>query len=264
METVLRVANLEKVYGQTFSFGLIKKGGAANTTRALAGVSFLVERGEFIAIMGPSGSGKSTLLNCIATIDQASSGQIFIDGQDISSLKKNALADFRRDRLGFIFQDSSLIDTLTCQENIGLSLSIAHAKSSAIDESVKKMARSLGVEDCLTKYPYQISGGQRQRVAAARAMVGNPSLVLADEPTGALDSKNAKNMLESFAKLNTQLRTTILMVTHDAVAASYAKRVLFIKDGKLYTELIRGASERKAFFNKIMDVQVSLGGEMDV
>lgn len=251
MPKVLQVDNIEKVYG----------GGRGSTTRALAEVSFDVEKGDYVAIMGPSGSGKTTLLNCIATIDRPTSGAISIDGCDLGRMHSHELSTFRREQLGFIFQDSNLLDTLTCRENVALPLTIANVKTSTIDERVEKIATTLGVVDVLEKYPYQVSGGQKQRVAASRAMVGNPTLVLADEPTGALDSKNAKLLLECFDDLNEQLDATILMVTHDSFAASYCRRVLFIRDGSIFTELVRGDMPRRQFFDRIMEVVAMIGGD---
>lgn len=250
MAAVLEVKNVEKVYGS--------KGGA---TRALAGVSFAVQRGDYVGIMGASGSGKTTLLNCIATIDAPTSGSIVIDGRDVSAMSSRQLSDFRRDILGFVFQDANLLDTLTARENIALPLTIGHVGPDRISERVGRIASSLGIEAVLDKYPYQMSGGQRQRVAAARAVVADPKLVLADEPTGALDSKNAKLLLECFDMLNLRLGATILMVTHDSFAASYCKRVLFIRDGKVFTEVVRGTATRREFFDRIMDVVAVIGGE---
>jgi putative ABC transport system ATP-binding protein len=250
---VLDVRNLEKVYGV--------RGGS---TRALAGVSFGVDAGELVAIMGPSGSGKSTLLNCIATIDIPTSGSIMIGGQDTSRLKHSALADFRRTKLGFIFQDANLLDTLTARENIALPLTIGRVAVGEIRGRVSRIAEALGVAEVLDKYPYQMSGGQRQRVAAARALVGDPRLVLADEPTGALDSKNSQLLLESLEALNRRLSTTVLMVTHDSFAASFCRRVLFIRDGRLFTEIVRGSDSRRKFFDEIMQVVSMVGGVDDV
>ena len=247
--TVLVCQNLEKYYGTR-----------GNITKALDGINLSVARGEFIAIMGPSGSGKTTLLNCISTIDQASAGHIFIDDQELSSLRGSELSAFRRDRLGFIFQDANLLDTLTARENIALSLTIGHIRAQEVLERVNVVAKLLQITDVLDKFPYEMSGGQRQRVAAARAIVTNPSLVLADEPTGALDSKNARTLLESFEGLNRE-GATIAMVTHDSYAASYAHRVIFIKDGRIFNEIVRGEKSRKQFFDQIMDVVSFLGGE---
>lgn len=249
---VLQVASVEKTYGS--------KSGA---TQALRGVSFSVERGEFVAIMGPSGSGKSTLLNCIATIDRPTAGTITISGQDTARLSPGKLADFRRERLGFIFQDANLLDTLTGQENIALPLAIGRVPADEARSRVDQVAQALGVADVLDRYPYQMSGGQRQRVAAARAIVTRPALVLADEPTGALDSKNTKVLLECLERLNHDLGSTILMVTHDEGAASYCQRVLFIRDGRLFTQVRRGDASRHDFFGQIMDVVTAIGGDSD-
>ena len=229
MNTVLEVANVEKYYGN--------KG---NLTKALDKISFQVEEGEFVGIMGASGSGKTTLLNCLSTIDRITSGKIVVDDVDITRLKGNHLNRFRREELGFIFQDFNLLDTLTAYENIALALTIQRVKPGKIEKDVKKVAEQLGITAVLNKYPYEMSGGQKQRVACARAIVGNPKLVLADEPTGALDSKAARMLLENFQFMNQKLGATILMVTHDAFTASYADRILFIKDGKLFNELHRG------------------------
>ena len=211
--------------------------------------------------MGPSGSGKTTLLNCISTIDNVTTGSIVINGKDITKLKAKQLEKFRRDELGFIFQDFNLLDTLTAYENIALALTIQGKKPKDIDALIKKVAKSLGIDGILNKFPYQISGGQKQRVASARAIVTNPSLILADEPTGALDSKSARMLLDSFESLNKDLEATILMVTHDAFTASYAHRILFIKDGKIFNELVRGTDSRKEFFDRIIEVITLLGGD---
>ena len=213
--------------------------------------------------MGASGSGKTTLLNCISTIDKVTSGHIFIDNKDITKLKGNALNKFRRESLGFIFQDFNLLDTLTAYENIALALSIQNINYKEIDERVNKVAQELDIVDVLNKYPYQMSGGQKQRVASARAIITNPKLILADEPTGALDSKSSKMLLDKFEILNKQLNATILMVTHDAFTASYASRVIFIKDGKIFNEIYKGESTRKEFFDKIIDVVTLLGGDLN-
>ena len=246
---VLVCQDVEKLYGSR-----------TNVTRALDGVSFEVASGEYIAVMGPSGSGKTTLLNCISTIDRPTSGHILVDGQDITALRAGQLSRFRRERLGFVFQDSNLLDTLTARENIALALTINHAPAREVSPRVEEVAERLGVLDVLDKFPHQMSGGQKQRVAAARAIVTNPSLVLADEPTGALDSKNSRRLLESFEDLNND-GATIIMVTHDSIAASYARRALFLKDGGIFSEIVRGTKTRKAFFNEIMDVVSFLGGE---
>lgn len=247
---ILRVSNIEKYYGKN-----------GNITKAINNISFTVNKGEFVGIMGASGSGKTTLLNCISTIDKASSGHIYINNNDITKLSSKKIAKFRREELGFIFQDFNLLDTLTAYENISLALTIGGIKGKEIKDIIEKAATNLGINDVLDKYPYEMSGGQRQRVAAARAIVTNPSLILADEPTGALDSKSSKMLLNSIEKLNKELDATILMVTHDAFTASYAHRILFIKDGKIFNELIRGTDSRKEFFNKIIEVVTLLGGD---
>ena len=231
---VLEVAHLEKVYGAL-----------GNVTRALNDVSFTVNRGEFVGIMGASGSGKSTLLNCVSTIDSATSGTIRINGQDVTRMKQAKLSQFRREELGFIFQDSNLLDTLTARENIALPLTIARTNSAEISTRVQDVAARLSVSQVLDKYPYQMSGGQQQRVAACRALV----------------TKSARLLLESLEALNRRLRATVLMVTHDSFAASYTSRVLFIRDGKIFTELRRGDTDRREFFDRIMEVVAMMGGE---
>ena len=247
---VLEVAHLEKVYGAL-----------GNVTRALNDVNFTVNRGEFVGIMGASGSGKSTLLNCVSTIDSATSGIIRINGQDVTRMKQAKLSQFRREELGFIFQDSNLLDTLTARENIALPLTIARTNAAEISTRVQDVAARLSISQVLDKYPYQMSGGQQQRVAAARALVTDPTMIMADEPTGALDSKSARLLLESLEALNRRLRATVLMVTHDSFAASYTSRVLFIRDGKIFTELRRGDTDRREFFDRIMEVVAMMGGE---
>ena len=231
-------------------------------TKALDRVSFDVAEGEFIAIMGASGSGKTTLLNCISTIDTVSAGHILLNGQDISELPQQELARFRRERLGFVFQDFNLLDTLTLEENIGLALTINHMDPNLVRDRVQDVAMRLGIDDILEKFPTQVSGGQKQRAACARAMVAGQSLILADEPTGALDSKASKNLLEIMAKMNREMRATILMVTHDAYSASYASRVLFLKDGRLFNELLRGKRARAVVYHEILDVLGLLGGDI--
>lgn len=252
MDNVLEVKNIEKYYGNK-----------SNLTKAIDGISFNVGKGEFVGIMGASGSGKTTLLNCISTIDRVTAGKIMINNQDITKLKGNQLNKFRREELGFIFQDFNLLDTLTAYENIALALTIQKTKPHEIDKKVKEVAEKLDISRILTKYPYQISGGQKQRVAICRAIITNPKIVLADEPTGALDSKSARQLLETFEHLNKNLLATILMVTHDAFAASYAERIIFIKDGKIFNELIKGEDTRKQFFEKIIEVQTLLGGDLN-
>ena len=231
-------------------------------TKALDRVSFDVAEGEFIAIMGASGSGKTTLLNCISTIDTVSAGHILLNGQDISELPQQELARFRRERLGFVFQDFNLLDTLTLEENIGLALTINHMDPNLVRDRVQDVAMRLGIDDILEKFPTQVSGGQKQRAACARAMVAGQSLILADEPTGALDSRASKNLLEIMAKMNREMRATILMVTHDAYSASYASRVLFLKDGRLFNELLRGKRARAVVYHEILDVLGLLGGDI--
>ena len=252
MEKVLEVKNIEKYYGNK-----------SNLSKAIDNISFDVEKGEFVGIMGASGSGKTTLLNCISTIDRVTAGKIIINGKDITNLKGNNLNKFRREELGFIFQDFNLLDTLTCYENIALALTIQRINPKEIDKRVKEIAEKLEIKDILKKYPYQISGGQKQRIASARAIITNPKLILADEPTGSLDSKSARQLLEIFGILNNNLNATILMVTHDAFTASYAKRILFIKDGKIFNELVKGNDTRKQFFEKIIEVQTLLGGDLN-
>lgn len=249
-KVLLSVRDILKVYGSREA-----------VTCALDDVSFDICEGEFVGVMGPSGSGKSTLLNCISTIDTVTSGSIILNGRDITQLRSRQLSKFRRDDLGFIFQDANLLDTLTGFENIALALTIKGEKADAVRTKVERTATLLGVTDVLQKYPRQMSGGQRQRVAAARAIVADPKLVLADEPTGALDSRNAAVLLETLEVLNEKLHATIMMVTHDAVAASYADRILFIKDGKLFNELRRGDNSRTDFYQRILEVQAFLSGK---
>jgi putative ABC transport system ATP-binding protein len=249
---LLNIQHIEKYYGSKSSL-----------TKAIDDISFGVEKGEFVAIMGSSGSGKTTLLNCISTIDRVTSGRIYLEDTDITALKGKSLNKFRREKLGFIFQDFNLLDTLTAYENIALALSIQKTPPNIIDNAVKNVASQLGIADVLSKYPYQMSGGQKQRVASARAIVTSPKLILADEPTGALDSKSAKMLLERFDYLNQDKGATIMMVTHDSFTASYASRVIFIKDGKIFHELSRASDSRKQFFDKIIDVVTLLGGDLN-
>ena len=248
---MLQVQNIEKYYGSK-----------NNVTKALDRVSFDVEAGEFLAIMGASGSGKTTLLNCISTIDAISAGKILLDGVNVADLSESELAKFRRERLGFVFQDFNLLDTLTIEENIGLALSLNHQNPGTVQNRVREVAGKLGITDILAKFPYQVSGGQKQRTACARAMVAGQSLLLADEPTGALDSKASKNLLEIMTTMNQDMGATILMVTHDAYSASYAKRVLFLKDGRVFNELLRGERGRPVFYHEILDVLAALGGDV--
>ncbi len=251
MEKLLEIRNIEKYYGSRSSL-----------TKAIDDISFGVDKGEFVAIMGASGSGKTTLLNCISTIDRVTAGHIYLDDSDITEINGKALNKFRREKLGFIFQDFNLLDTLTAYENIALALSIQKKPAGEIEKAVNAVAEQLGITDVLKKYPYQMSGGQKQRVASARAIVTSPKLVLADEPTGALDSKSARMLLERFRYLNTECGATIMMVTHDSFTASYASRVIFIKDGKIFNEIHRGQDTRKQFFDKIIDVVTLLGGDI--
>ena len=250
MEPILSVEHLRRDYG-----------GRGSVTHAVDDVSFSVERGEFVGIMGASGSGKSTLLNCIATIDTPTAGHIRVEGQDVTALKGRSLSRFRRERLGVVVQDCNLLDTLTAFENIALALTIRGTPAGEIEGRVKETAELLGITDCLNKYPYQMSGGQRQRTAAARAIITDPALVLADEPTGALDSRSAKLLLDRFEALNREGRATILMVTHDAFTASYCRRILFLQDGAVLTQLERGGQSRRAFFQQIIGVVTRLGGD---
>ena len=251
MQKTLEIKNLKKFYGTK-----------SNITKAVNDLSLEVEEGEFVAIMGASGSGKTTLLNCISTIDEVTSGHIFIDGKDITELKEKELAGFRRENLGFIFQDFNLLDTLTISENISLALIINKEDANKVEKKVKNIAEKLGIEEILNKYPYEVSGGQKQRCACARALINKPKLILADEPTGALDSKSSRMLLETMEEMNKKLNATILMVTHDSISASFCKRVLFLKDGKIFNEIRRGEKPRKEFFDEILDVLTLLGGDV--
>ena len=253
MNILLEMKNITKYYG---SGDVVSK--------AINGVSFTMEKGEFTAIMGASGSGKSTLLNVIATIDRPSSGSILLEGRDVAELKEKEMAAFRRDRLGFIFQEYNLLDTLTVGENIVLPLNLQKCSADETSERLKKIADSLEITDQLTKFPKQLSGGQRQRCACARALITDPALILADEPTGALDSANSKSLMQTFTLMNQNLGSTILMVTHDAVVGSYASRVLFLKDGKIWNELHRGERPRQVMYHEILNTMAVLGGEADV
>ena len=251
MEDILRISNIEKYYGS-----------GGNLTKALSDVSFQVHEGEFFGIMGASGSGKTTLLNCISTIDTVSAGHIFLDGTDVTEIREKDIARFRRENLGFIFQEFNLLDTLTIRENISLALTINRVPAGKIMEQVEDMADKLGIRDILDKFPYQVSGGQKQRCACARAMINRPRLILADEPTGALDSHSSQMLLDTIRNMNESLSATILMVTHDAFTASYAGRILFLKDGQIFTEILRGNDSRRRFFGKILDVMTMLGGDL--
>ncbi|MBQ3790839.1 MAG: ABC transporter ATP-binding protein [Lachnospiraceae bacterium] len=247
---ILRIENVEKYYGRD-----------DNITKAVDGISLSVEAGEFVAIMGASGSGKTTLLNCVSTIDTATGGHIYLEDTDITTLRGKALNEFRRDKLGFIFQDFNLLDTLTAYENIALALTIRNTPQEKIEPAVKKVTEQLGITQVLEKYPFQMSGGQKQRIAAARAIITDPRLILADEPTGALDSKSSRMLLEKLEELNQQLGATILMVTHDNFSASYATRVIFMKDGHILNELRKGEDDRKAFFERIIEMVTAFGEE---
>ncbi|MGN0203606.1 MAG: ABC transporter ATP-binding protein [Coprococcus sp.] len=253
MNTLLEIRNVSKYYG---SGDVLSK--------ALNGVSFQMEKGEFTAIMGASGSGKSTLLNVIATIDRPSSGSILLEGKDIAQMREQELAAFRRDRLGFIFQEYNLLDTLTVAENIVLPLNLQKRPFRETESSLKTVAEVLDITEQLTRFPRQLSGGQRQRAACARALITQPALILADEPTGALDSANSKGLMQTFTAMNQSLGSTILMVTHDAVVGSYASRVLFLKDGRIWNELYRGERNRQAMYHEILNTMAVLGGEADV
>ena len=249
MEEVLKLEHIEKFYGEQ-----------ENITKAVNDISFSVYAGEFVGVMGASGSGKTTLLNCISTIDTPSAGHIFLDGTDVTEIKEKDIARFRRENLGFIFQDFNLLDTLTISENIALALTINKVPADRIEGQVKEVAARLNIQDILGKYPYQVSGGQKQRCACARAIVNAPKLILADEPTGALDSHSSRMLLDTIGEMNAQMGATIVMVTHDAFAASYAGRILFLRDGKIFTELLKGSDTRKDFFDKILNVLTTLGG----
>lgn len=250
--SLLKVEHLMKVYGTK-----------SNVTHALNDINFEVEDGEYIGIMGASGSGKTTLLNCLSTVDVVTKGHIYLDGKDITKLRGNKLAEFRKRNLGFIFQDYNLLDTLTIRENIILALTINKVGASEALDRVEKVAKHLDIEMILDKYPVEISGGQKQRVAAARAIITEPRMVFADEPTGALDSKSADLLLQSFTKLNRDLGVSIMLVTHDAYVASHCRKILFIKDGAFFNVIEKGDQTRQAFFNQIMDVVSVMGGNSD-
>ena len=250
---VLSIEHVGKLFGNKDS-----------TTTALDDVSLAIETGEFVAIMGPSGSGKSTLLNCVATIEPVTSGKIMLGSRDVTRLRGTQLSRFRRNDLGFIFQDSNLLDTLTGYENIALALTLKGVAAKTIDSQVRIIARRLNVADVLDKFPPHMSGGQRQRVAAARAIIGNPKLILADEPTGALDSRNSTILLETLKNMNEDMGATIMMVTHDAFAASYSSRTVFIRDGRVFNQVMRGDDSREGYYHRLMDVVSFLGGATDV
>ncbi|PEP53903.1 ABC transporter ATP-binding protein [Bacillus wiedmannii] len=246
--SVVNVKSIQKIYG--------KRGG--NQSHALRDVSFSIQEGEFVGIMGPSGSGKTTLLNVISTLDAATDGIVEIDGIDITKMKQGELSDFRSQKLGFIFQDFNLLENLSVYENIALPLSLQGVPSKQIGPKVKRVAEMLGISEILSKYPSEVSGGQKQRSAAARALVHEPAIILGDEPTGALDSKNASSLLEAMKNLNEEQDVSIMMVTHDPYSASYCKRILFIQDGELFKEIHRDGT-REAFYKDILDVLADLG-----
>lgn len=250
---ILEVRDVTKYYGR-----------GSVVTKALDGISFCVEEGEFTAIMGASGSGKSTLLNVIATIDRVSAGEISLEGKRLTEMKENERSLFRRDRLGFIFQEYNLLDTLTVGENIVLPLHLKKVNYEESRRQLQRVAEALDVAGCTDKFPRELSGGQRQRAACARAIITQPALILADEPTGALDSANARNLMIAFQKMNRTLGSTILMVTHDPLMGSYADRVLFLKDGRIWSEIHRGDRDRQEMYQEIWTVSAALGGEADV
>ena len=249
MSGKIRVCDIEKYYGNK-----------NNLTKAVNRISFQVQNGEFVGIMGASGSGKTTLLNLLAAIDQVTAGLIYYGDMDITELPDKKLADFRKDHLGFVFQDFNLLDTLTISENIALALTINKVPAGEIDGRVREMAGKLNITDILDKYPYQVSGGQKQRCACARAIINQPKLILADEPTGALDSHSSQALLSTIQSINESLDATILMVTHDAFSASYANRILFLRDGAIFAEILKGSDSRRVFFEKILDVLTMMGG----
>lgn len=249
MSTILELEQIQKYYGNE-----------GNITKAIKDISFAVEEGEFLGVMGASGSGKTTLLNCISTIDTVSAGHIRLEGTDITEMNPKMLARFRRENLGFVFQDFNLLDTLTISENIALALAINKVPAKEVEQRILEMAKRLNISDILSKYPYQVSGGQKQRCACARALINDPKLLLADEPTGALDSHSAQMLLSTMQSINEQLGATIIMVTHDAFTASYASRILFLQDGEIFTELYKGSDSRSSFFDKILNVLTMIGG----
>ena len=251
MNSYIRVCDIEKYYGNS-----------SNVTKAVDRVSFSVEKGEFVGVMGASGSGKTTLLNLLATIDRVTAGHIYYEDTDITELSEDALSDFRKNNLGFVFQEYNLLDTLTIEENIILALTLQGGKKKEIQNGCDRILKLLGIEEIREKFPYQVSGGQKQRCACGRAMVNHPKLLLADEPTGALDSRSAQTLLETFTNMNQTMGATILMVTHDAFSASYCSRILFLKDGKIFHELVRGQKTRKVFLQEILDVLSLTGGEL--
>ncbi|MBL7564447.1 ABC transporter ATP-binding protein [Staphylococcus saccharolyticus] len=246
--TILKVNQLSKVYGDKQKY------------QALKDVSFSVDKGEFIAIMGPSGSGKTTLLNVLSSIDDISSGSVEVEGKEITQLSNKELAKFRKKRLGFIFQDYSVLLTLTVKENIMLPLSVQNFHKYETEQNYKEVAEALGIYNLGNKYPSEISGGQQQRTAAARAFVHQPTIIFADEPTGALDSKSAQDLLNRLEDMNNQFNSTIIMVTHDPSAASFAQRVIMLKDGGIHSEIHQGEDSKQDFYQEIIKLQTALGG----
>lgn len=252
MQELIRVEDVEKYYGR-----------GKQVTKAVNRISFEIRKGEFTGIMGASGSGKTTLINLMATIDKVTSGHIFYNGKDITGMKEDELADFRKENLGFVFQDFNLLDTLTIKENIELAMSLCEKSKKKIENQTVKMMKALGIDQIGDKFPYEVSGGQKQRCACARALINHPQIIFADEPTGALDSRSARMLLQTFEDMNRKLGATILMVTHDAFSASYCERILFLKDGQIFNELRKGDKDRKNFLNQILDVLSLTGGDPD-
>lgn len=250
MKELLRIEDVEKYYGSN-----------KNLTKAINRITFTVNQEEFTGIMGASGSGKTTLLNLLATVDTVTSGHIWYGNEDITRMNEDQMADFRKNNLGFVFQDYNLLDTLTLKENISLAMSLTKKSRKEIAERTKDIMERLEIWSCRDKFPYEVSGGQKQRCACARALINHPQIVFADEPTGALDSKSARMLLETFTYMNQEMKATILMVTHDAFSASYCNRILFLKDGQIFHELIKGNRARKVFLNEILDVLSLTGGD---
>lgn len=250
MNDYIKICDIEKYYGN-----------GSQITKAIDRLTFSVDKGEFMGIMGASGSGKTTLLNLLATIDRVSAGHIFYGETDITALSEDALSEFRKNNLGFVFQEYNLLDTLTIEENISLTLTLLGRIRAEVQETAEKLLNLLDIREIKDRFPYQVSGGQKQRCACARALANDPKLLLADEPTGALDSLSSQTLLETFTSLNQTLGTTILMVTHDAFSASYCSRILFLRDGKIFHELFRGEKSRQLFLQEILDVLASAGGK---
>ena len=246
MSTIIQTKNLSKSYGKT---------------QVLKNIDLTIEQGEFTAIMGPSGSGKTTLMNTLSTIDSFDGGDVWIEGKSLLDLKKKVLREFRQKRMGFIFQDYNLLDTLTVKENILLPLSLQKTPVEEMEQRLAKLIEALHIESILHQYPSEISGGQKQRTAAARAIITNPAIVFADEPTGALDSRSATRLLEQIQLLNRTFKTTVLMITHDPYVASYCQRVVFLRDGKIVNEMFKGELKEKEFFDRILTLQSAFGGD---